>query len=235
MAREIQIEITGSAYAASHATARPDPKAGLMPGQALVLEGADPSVMETWRLGVRDHDGAFLGYIPIDHRRTAVDIARGCVVGARIARVERQQRLLDRVLRRPRPPSRYLAALHIREPDWDHTAPYRKIDARIHRLLRQAGRLAQGDPDSALELYQQAVDLIDALDEQGPAARAWRTASHPINQISRLLERIGQERRAIGAIDAYHARHDPVGLSAEAADAIDRRRRRLSTQVPPLA
>lgn len=109
--------------------------------------------------------------------------------------------------------------------DWSRVDPVIRRNTDISDKITEADHLAKRQPERALALYQDAVNDILDLHFEFPEADFWRRVPYPINELSGLLERLGQIQPAHDAILAYEAFPDRLGLTlAERRDVLRRKR-----------
>src|SRR5690606_23899765 len=97
----------------------------------------------------------------------------------------------------------------------------------ICEKIEQANCAAKRDPHLAIGLYRDAISDIYDLHFDDPSAEIWRRVSYPINELSGLLERIGDFKAAYQAIRDYEGIRDSIGLAASDLHAMQQRKFRL--------
>ncbi|WP_020408666.1 hypothetical protein [Hahella ganghwensis] len=117
------------------------------------------------------------------------------------------------------------------ELNWSKINPIIQRNNDIALKVEEASYIAENDPQQALAMYEDAVKDIYDLHFESPLASYWRRVQFPVNELSWLLEKMGDWEAAYETITTYEAFDDQLGLLAIDQLAVDDRKRRLERRL----
>ena len=219
--------LAGVTYANADGTSRQAILRTLHVGETLTLKREPGNEHDRHAVAVFRSNGQQVGYVPAGDTRLASHIDSGGSATARVLQVTGGPGLLGLIFRAFRKNYGCLVEIVKNDPDWKAVAPFMEQSRAIEDLNSRAQLLETSDPAQAVDLYRQAVRKILDLDGAGTIAASWRRARYPINRLSMLLDKQGDDEGALKAIHAYEQFHDTCGISPSDKKSIASRKARL--------
>jgi hypothetical protein len=219
--------LAGVTYANADGTSRQAILKTLKAGEPLTLKREPGNEHDRHAVAVFRSNGQQVGYMPAGDARLANHIDSGGSATARVLQVTGGRGLLGLIFKAFR--KNYGCVVEIRKnaPDWKAVAPFMEQSRAADDLNSKAQLLEVSDPAKAVDLYRQAVEKIVELDGAGAMAASWRRARYPINRLSMLLDKQGDDEGALEAIRAYENFHDNYGISPSDKKSVASRKARL--------
>ena len=233
----IEMEVTGSAdtfrtkvVGVTHQNADGSSRQEILPtckrNESLILVREPDNSYDRLAIQVRRRNGEMLGYLRSDVS-LATHIDRGGETKARIVAIVGGPTFLERLLNRTG--KNYGCVIEIAKGDFDWSAaePFMKQSRIMDDNIRKARSMEDGDPSQAIQVYKTVIRSIAESDEQGTAAKAWRSVRIPINRLTLLLERQGMFDECLNFISWYESYNDQLGLTKQDADSLAKRKKRV--------
>jgi hypothetical protein len=172
-------------------------------------------------IGVFDKAGNQIGHIDPKLARYSYlshDMDHGCKVWARILEITGD-------------PSHYDCLIEIarEEMDWKKAEKFDKKLNEARDARKMAYSLESSDPEYAALLFKECIELLHEFDQlcEEKNIPTWRHISHPINELTRTLEKQERYEECLEEIEKYEQMQDEVGLGKTSAEGIRKRKNRI--------
>ena len=200
-------------------------------GEELRLVREPNNPYDKYAIEVFRASGRHLGYIPAGDRRLADHIDMGGDVSAKVVKIVGGPGILGFFFKRFR--RAYGCVIEISKGDfnWKEVSPYLGESRKIEDLIKAALMMEEKDTAKAISMYREAIPQIVAFDSGGPVKAAWRRARYPVNRLSLLLEKHGDNQGAQEVILQYEQFHDAYGLTSAEMKSVEARKRRLAKKL----
>jgi hypothetical protein len=197
-------------------------------GERVWLSREPDNPYDNKAIAVLNKMGQKLGYIPAGDNMLASHIDRGGETGATIVAITGGQNFFQQLLSIQG--KTYGCVLKIEKGDfnWKVVAPWMDADREIDKIIKAAHISEKDSPITAIAQYRDAIDRIMALDAMGTKASAWRTVKYPIDRLSLILDKQGNEKEALSEIARWKAYSDVVGISNKELANLNKRETRLA-------
>lgn len=117
--------------------------------------------------------------------------------------------------------------------NWELATPFIEENKKILNILLAAKNIEPTNPDLAIQNYREAITKIREMDSKGHMAVAWRSAGHPVNRLSLLLETEKDYKSAYESILDYETMQDERGLLKKDAEFVAKQKIRVEKDVKP--